>query len=584
MATYSKKLKRGKGGVIVRYIGQNQKGVPEKFRLGYDLAEAERRVELITALWAEMESKRTVNEEVVRRLMKPFWEPAYLDAAKAIAKGKPPTLPKNGCYETPESYLRRIGTISASTGTKFEPADPNDLESAISVIQQDIPKARNTLSLAINVPTATGRTLREAFDAYEVQTKRDNTNSNGLSAWGKTKLDQIHSIRSYLGDERFGGQDLLALDLAELTYQRCGEIYGVFRCRPLTLRTNLQRRMTPASAKNLIKELGNFFDWLDGAEEFEWTEPRRFRSIVKTPEKLTPEEQYERRQAKKKSVIPTEHIQTLLEYALPIERILLLLGLNCAFGAAEVGQLRTGFLRLDEAVIDGVRFKTGNETKHRLWSQTIAGLRWVLERRQRQTPLRPEYQDIVFLSDRGKPLWHHTPDGNTSNGVGNIWYRLIQRVQNDDKEFPSYSFNKLRKTAATRILNIANAETASMILAHNTISDDELLENYAVLPWEKLFLAQEQFGAELADVLAGDPQQWETKRKTYIGLKKQKRIVELHESNMPAPEIATLMGVNIATVYRVLQTRYGKRRPGRKPASKRLGDDPKPGNPKQPPA
>ena len=31
--------------------------------------------------------------------------------------------------------------------------------------------------------------------------------------------------------------------------------------------------MKPSTAKNLIKELGNFFDWLDGAEDYDWTFP-----------------------------------------------------------------------------------------------------------------------------------------------------------------------------------------------------------------------------------------------------------------------------------------------------------------------
>ncbi len=80
--------------------------------------------------------------------------------------------------------------------------------------------------------------------------------------------------------------------------------------------------------------------------------------------------------------------------------------------------------------------------------------------------------------------------GYISDGGGNIWYRLIRRVRKDHPEFPSYSFNKLRKTSATRILEIADAETASMILAHKTIGEDELLHHYALLPWEKLFEAQ----------------------------------------------------------------------------------------------
>lgn len=91
------------------------------------------------------------------------------------------------------------------------------------------------------------------------------TPPNGyLRRWGRTKVDHLDSIRGYLGDERFGGRDCLALDLGELLHDRCDEMYGVFRRRPLTLRCNLQERMKPSTAKNLIKELGNFFDWLDG--------------------------------------------------------------------------------------------------------------------------------------------------------------------------------------------------------------------------------------------------------------------------------------------------------------------------------
>lgn len=44
-------------------------------------------------------------------------------------------------------------------------------------------------------------------------------------------------------------------------------------------------------------------------------------------------------------------------------------------------------------------------------------------------------------------------------------------MRKDRPEFSSYSFNKLRKTSATRILAIADAETASMILAHKAIGE-----------------------------------------------------------------------------------------------------------------
>ena len=113
--------------------------------------------------------------------------------------------------------------------------------------------------------------------------------------------------------------------------------------------------------------------------------PRRFHAIRKTPDDLTAPELYERRMGREKLVIPDEHLKMLFEYALPIERILLLLGLNCAFAASEIGHLRKGFLKLDRSIIEGIRFKSGNDTRHWLWPETKAGLEWVLAERR---PLR----------------------------------------------------------------------------------------------------------------------------------------------------------------------------------------------------
>ncbi len=544
---YDKKLKRSKDGLFIRYIGRNDKGTPEKFRLGYDTLVAEERVRLIAALWQEIEERTSA---------RPFWDRKTLEAAKAIAKGMPATLPKRD-FEDPIKYVRRLSEISKATGTRFEPTDPEGYQSGLRDLQIQMDKAKRSLSASLQVEQATGVTARQAIEAYASSIVRSSTLPNGyLKPWGRTRLDQLDSIRNYLSDERFGGRDFLALDLADLTYSRCDEIYGVFRRRPLTLRSNLQKRMAPTSAKNLIKELGNFFDWLDGAEQFDWTLPRRFHAIKKTPDDLSAAEQYDRRIAREKLVIPDDRLRTLFECALPNERMLLLLGLNCAFAASEIGQLRTGFLKLDQGTIEGIRFKSGNETRHWLWKQTRDGLVWVLSQRKTAKTKRSDEQGIVFLTERGKPIWHGTEKGHVSDGVSNVWYRLVRRVRKDDPEFPSYSFNKLRKTSATRILEIADAETASMILAHKTISEDDLLHHYALLPWEKLYAAQRTLEEQLASVLeAGGPDPWAMKPKTYIGLAKTKKVAELRSAGVAALAIAEQLGISLATVYRLVPTK-----------------------------
>jgi integrase len=260
-------------------------------------------------------------------------------------------------------------------------------------------------------------------------------------------------------------------------------------------------------------------------------------------------------------VIPDEQLKVLFEYALPIERILLLLGLNCAFAAAEIGQLRKGFLKLDRGTIEGIRFKSGNDTRHWLWPQTRSGLEWMLNERQHVKAVRPEDVDIVFVTERGQPIWHGTKKGHVSDGVSNIWYRLIRRVKKDRPEFSSYSFNKLRKTSATRILEIADAETASMILAHKTIGEDELLHHYALLPWEKLFEAQRKLGEQLAPILeVGGPDPWTQRVRNHLGIAKVKHLHELRAQGIPPKEIAKTLGISVASVHRLAPASSSKPR------------------------
>jgi len=134
---YDKKLKRSKDGLFIRYIGQNDKGTPEKFRLGYDPLVAEERVRLIAALWQEIEEQTSA---------RPFWDRKTLEAAKAIAKGMPATLPKRD-FEDPIKYVRRLSEISKATGTRFEPMDPEGYQSGLRDLQIQMDKAQSGVSL-----------------------------------------------------------------------------------------------------------------------------------------------------------------------------------------------------------------------------------------------------------------------------------------------------------------------------------------------------------------------------------------------------------------------------------------------------
>lgn len=561
MPTYEKKLKRSsKDGCVVRYIGKNSKGVSEKFRLGFDLREAERREALIRELWAHQEANADYT------LGDFHWSPSYLKAAKAIAKGKQPVLPPTFKVKSdPAKYVEALNQI----GDEFHPADEALYEAGITQISQEIRGRNGVLSARDNV-ARTGQTVADAIAAF-----RDHLHTaaikagedEALTSWGKARLTQLDSWKRYLTetiqikDGKKESRNLLELDLALVTLPVCQEMIDAVRLRPISFLSRHKKkkdpsrpltRLTRKSASSIIKVASNFFEWLDDSDHFDWTQPRKFRSLNKKPDRLDADENYQRKLKKKALTIPDEHIALLSKYALPAERVFLLLGLNCAFGPGEIGQLRIPFIDFEDRVIDGIRFKTGNDTKHKLWPETVEGLEWQMEQRCGLKKIDDQNQDVLFLTDTGRRLWRVTKAGNYSNGITRYWNRLIERIQHDHKDFPSYSFGKLRKTAATRILKLAGAESASMILAHKTISEDELLQCYVQLPWERLFKAQEEFGEAIAPLLAVDRPAFERPPRIHIGLEKSERIFELDDADVPKTEIAKALKISVMTVYRHL--------------------------------
>jgi hypothetical protein len=560
MATYQKKLKRAKDGCYVRYIGKNASGQSEKFRLGFDLSEAEKREALILELWAYQE-----------RHTDPFlalgfhWTRDFLKAAKAIAKGKPPVLPPTPKSKTePAKYVDALNEV----GSEFSPSDLSLYDEGVEQISQAIDSRRQALSFRDNAER-TGQTVAEAIAGF-----RDHMNTGALApdgsvrAWGNTELTQLNSWENFLAEAfrvKDGAKeslDLLNVDLALLSTSKCQELIDVVRLRPISFlskkRTAKDKekqltRLERTSASGIIKVITKFFDWLDTDDDFAWTEPSKFRKLNKRPVGLTAEEKYLKDQKKKSSTLPDKHIQLLSKYAFPNERVLVLLGLNCAFGPGEIGQLRIPFIVEASSEIIGIRFKTGNETRHKLWHETLEGLQWQMKERSKLKKIDANCRDHVFLTDSGTALWRVTKAGNYSDQVSRRWNRLIDRIQRDHADFPSYSLGKLRKTAATRILQLADAESASLILAHGTLSDDELLKCYVQIPWERLYEAQEKFGEAMAPLLRLDRPAFERQPKTYIGLKKAGQITDLHLQGVKKSEIAETVGVSAMTVYRHLQ-------------------------------
>jgi hypothetical protein len=348
----------------------------------------------------------------------------------------------------------------------------------------------------------------------------------------------VSSIRKYYLES------YLSLDIGELNTSVCDSIIDFFTARP---KTRHGKPLELSSAMNFVKTIRGFFKWLNKTNQFEWDMPDKFdvREILS----YTQDDIYEKevkRQKFEHFTISLEHLKILAEYGTPIERLYFFLALNCAFGSDQLGRLQTTWIDLTRGRIDGERFKAGTESRHELWKICVEGLKWYMDEFRRK-------KGLLFLTDKGDAVYHHTVTGNVLDGFSRRWSDLIRRIRKDLPDFPKYSFGKIRKTAATEILRLAGPDTASMLLAHKTISDDELLGRYAKNHWEKLFNAQRQLEIELKEVfLAAGPAPFQPRPKTYIGLHKDNQIIELWNSGNSARQIAKILDVSRSTVYKHL--------------------------------
>jgi integrase len=172
----------------------------------------------------------------------------------------------------------------------------------------------------------------------------------------------------------------------------------------------------------------------------------------------------------------------LNRFATPLDRVFLLLALNCGFGVAEIASLTIEEVCLfqghsprdqellhyettdRDSFIKRVRPKSGVYGEFLLFEQTVQGLTWALKRRRKQPDFHPA--NPLFLNGRGERFDKPTKQGNRNQQIPNQFARLRKRIRNENQELTNLSFGKLRKTAADLIRRFADGEVAGVFLCH----------------------------------------------------------------------------------------------------------------------
>lgn len=541
-----------------------------KFILGTDLRQAEIREVKLREIWTAIANRS--------REPNPLWSGTDLEVARAAAKGAGEfVLTRNG-GETPTNYAERLRRFQKRfTGIVITPEDRRahrigeeslarleaiDDDGGLTTINALLENVDPTKILAIQesekvlvaagVPltaskpshpysqsfaadeasgghtfrsprsastscfepvdaTATEVSLHCAMKRYQEYLQREfhRPETNQISPWGKTQVKQVETLIQHHSDRSIG-----ELDASEIN-----ELIGYWRRRPCKLKTTTP--MTAKSCKNYLSALTRFLKWLDTNSQFEWTKPVAFGDMDTRIRRLAAD--YARKSLEQVDTFSLDELKLLMRYGRPFDRLLLLMGLNCGFGRAEIASTLVGEVHLfsahslrhqeildfkstaEDSFIKRVRRKSGVYGEHILFPLTVQGIEWAMK--HRRTFSGYGNQAVLVVNRAGTALDKPTKAGNANQMIPNHFDRLIKRIQADSHDIRPLSFGKLRKTGSQLIKRFSDGEIMGVFDCHGQpVKSDALTDAYSNRPFGRVFTAirdvQEYLQPVFAD--AGD--------------------------------------------------------------------------------
>ena len=472
-----------------------------RFRLGTDLKEAQRRDHVLRLMWERIEESGEGDA---------LWNEETLDLAKLVARGVVhfhlPRHPDEGVvpYVQRVNRLRRIFPMLAllpeleyGSAFGFQLLDTLEksflaAETAIDAQREaDVAALRQQLSAGPTTPIVdNGPMLHAAMREYIEWLKIEYSNPEaGVTAWGNSQIGQVESLIAHHRD----------MPVKDVGRNEVEEMLGYWRKRPF--RRGSKTRVSKKSSTHYISALRNFFKWLHTAPAFAWRKPEDFNDLKTSVATL---ESDRTRQVRPEQLFTLDELKLLYKFGDPMDRLLLLLGLNCGFGAAESASLLIGevFIRTphsprhqemlgmklspDDSFIKRIRRKSGVYGEFLLFAETVRGLEWAITERKKFKDFRPESR--LLLNGNGHPLDTATTGGNSNKQIPNRFARLIQRIKAANHKISDLPVKMLRKTGGDIVNRFSDGEICGVYLCHGKpVASDDLSDVYTTRPFGKLF-------------------------------------------------------------------------------------------------
>jgi hypothetical protein len=550
-------------------LGDDGKVRQHKFYLGRDEREATVRYLKLGDCWAAVEKRWQARRATDR----PLWDSVTLPIAMCVSRGD------DECVLDPADHFRssaRVVNVEGVDGPVAEnmvPAelvDPEALLSWFGRLQTDfggiIPLRLAGREEAAARVRDTARTFRGMAERAERLARGPQMLHAALSAFAdalrKKYLDadgrpseyavscgnQIGTIRSHVEN--------MPLDAFGLT--QIEGLVDYWRNRPLV---RGGRKCSVDTAKNHIKRVRAFVRWLHKSPAFDWRKHADYEvTPVRVP--MTAAELADKFGPRQVDTYTVDELAVLWRYAVPRERLLMAVALNCGFGQRELGTLQTREVFLDQphghypglvgSFIKKVRVKSIVYGEWRLWPETVNGLEWYARSRAATG------ETALLVNDKGRPLVSRTKGNNRNGAIANAWQRLHARVARDRPDFRPLSFNKLRKTAYDLVRAASSGEVAGVFLCHGQpVRSDTLADVYGNRPFNRVFDALALVRERLAPVFAtvADPFPAEAGKGNGGAASPDTvdKIVAMRREGKPYQEIARECGVSVATVTKYLR-------------------------------
>lgn len=158
-----------------------------------------------------------------------------------------------------------------------------------------------------------------------------------------------------------------------------------------------------------------------------------------------------------KKLFAADEIRKMLEAADPQMNALILLGINCALGNGDLGELQTRHVDLKKRMLTYPRPKTGEERECPLWPETIKALSSVW----------PEAEGPVFRTERGLPLVRMKEGGEAGVVGSDRITEPFARLRKDLGIFRSgVGFYCLRRTFRTVSDELGDIHAVCRIMGH----------------------------------------------------------------------------------------------------------------------